>query len=257
MSLENAELTKIALNTFVTTKITFANMLAELCEQIPGGDVDVVTDALGLDQRIGRKYLTGALGYGGPCFPRDNVALGFIARALGVRADLAEATDSINRFLPEKIVQRLYPMIRRSTTIAVLGLAYKPFSHVVEESQGIYLVKNLSKAGVRVVAYDPLANEEARAELYDQAVVLDSIEECLEQAEIVLITTPDPTFRALTAADFGKSGVIVVDFWRILAKELAGQPNIRYIPIGRSVDDIVNETQLVNLWSGIAEKINR
>src|SRR5256885_614939 len=86
MTLENAELTKIAVNTFVTTKIAFANMLADLCERIPGGDVDAVSGALGLDDRIGRKYLTGALGYGGPCFPRDNVALGFFARALGSRA---------------------------------------------------------------------------------------------------------------------------------------------------------------------------
>jgi UDPglucose 6-dehydrogenase len=64
-------------------------MLADLCERIPGGDVDVVSDALGLDARIGRKYLTGALGYGGPCFPRDNVALGYLARVLGTRAELA------------------------------------------------------------------------------------------------------------------------------------------------------------------------
>src|SRR5712691_1744031 len=83
MSPVNAELAKIALNTYVTTKITFANMLAELCEQLPGGDVDAVTQALGLDRRIGPNYLKGALGYGGPCFPRDNVAFSFLADALG------------------------------------------------------------------------------------------------------------------------------------------------------------------------------
>lgn len=249
MSLENAELTKIAVNAFVTTKITFANMLAELCERIPGGDVDVVTDALGLDQRIGRKYLTGALGYGGPCFPRDNVALSFIARALDTKADLAETTDCANRSLPQKIVQRLRPMIRWGTTVAVLGLAYKPLSHVVEESQGIYLAKALSEAGARVVAYDPLAGNMARTELRDQAVILDSVADCLAQAEVVLITTPDPAFRALTAADFRRSGVTVVDFWRILDKELAGQSNIRYIPAGRSVDDAANGARLAELWS--------
>ncbi|MFN3329538.1 MAG: nucleotide sugar dehydrogenase, partial [Pyrinomonadaceae bacterium] len=92
MSIENAELTKIAVNTFVTTKITFANMLAEICEKIPGGNVDVVTKALGMDSRIGHKYLKGALGYGGPCFPRDNIALSFIAKELGVSAELAKIT---------------------------------------------------------------------------------------------------------------------------------------------------------------------
>ncbi len=252
MSIENAELTKIALNAFVTTKITFANMLADLCERIPGGDVDAVTNALGWDRRIGRKYLTGALGYGGPCFPRDNAALGFFARALGTRADLAETTDYINRSLPDKFVERLQAMIRPGSTTAVLGLAYKPFSHVTEKSQGLYIANALSAAGVRVVVYDPLAGEAARSELQDRAVILDSITDCLAQADIVLITTPDPAFGKLTAADFeeAKSTVTVVDFWRILDKELAGRPNINYIPVGRSVDDVANAARLAAMWNG-------
>lgn len=254
MSLENAELTKIAVNTFVTTKITFANMLADLCERIPGGDVDVVTDALGLDRRIGRKYLTGALGYGGPCFPRDNVALSFIARALATRADLAETTDAMNRRLAEKVIERLRSLVQHGITVAVLGLAYKPFSHVIEESQGIHLCKALSSAGARVVAYDPLAGEMARAELRDHAVILDSMIDCLVQAQVVLITTPDPAFRALRAEDFRRDGspVMVVDFWRILQAELARSPDIRYIPIGRSADDQANTARLAALWDGVA-----
>ena len=110
MSLENAELTKISVNTFVTTKITFANMLAEICEKLPGGDVDVVTNALGLDERIGRKYLTGALGYGGPCFPRDNVALTYIAKELGVEAGIAETTDRLNRSIAKKSRRKTSPV---------------------------------------------------------------------------------------------------------------------------------------------------
>jgi UDPglucose 6-dehydrogenase len=253
MSIENAELTKIAVNTYVTTKITFANMLAELCERIPGGNIDVVTNALGLDRRIGHKYLKGALGYGGPCFPRDNVALSFIARALGSSADLAEVTDRMNRTLSNRVIERLKPLIRKGMTVAVLGLAYKPGSHVVEESQGIYLARLLAGLGVRVLGYDPLANEMARVELQDQALILESLEECISQADMVLITTPDPIFRSLTAADFDEnSSVIVVDFWRILEKELAGRENIRYIPVGRSLDDEANAQRLQELW-GIGE----
>jgi Predicted UDP-glucose 6-dehydrogenase len=75
MTIENAEIAKIALNSFVTMKVSFANTLADICERIPGGDVDAVSDALGSDSRIGRKYLTGGMGFAGPCFPRDNVAL--------------------------------------------------------------------------------------------------------------------------------------------------------------------------------------
>lgn len=258
MSLENAELTKIAVNTFVTTKITFANMLAEMCERIPYGDIDVVSDALGQDKRIGRRYLTGGLGYGGPCFPRDNVALGFIARALGSQAHLAETTDSANRSMAENVVKRLGTMITRGTTVAVLGLAYKPMSHVIEESQGVYLARALSKAGARVVAYDPLAGQMAHNELHDQAVILDSIEACLAQAEIVLVTTPDPLFCKLRAADFeGKrSSITVVDFWRILEKELSGNPSVNYIPFGRSVDDEANAARLAELWDGAGSMLN-
>ncbi len=250
MSIENAELTKISVNTFVTTKITFANMLAELCERIPGGDVDVVTDALGTDKRIGHRYLKGAIGYGGPCFPRDNVALSFIARAIDSRSELGETTDRLNRAFPEKISARLRDLIIPGTTVGILGLSYKPDSHVVEESQGLYIARALNKAGARVVGYDPLAGDMARAELHDQAVILDSMEDCLQQAEVVLVTTPDTAFKDLKAEDFlnDKPAVTVVDFWRLLAPALQGQKNIRYIPIGRSIDDVANTARMAELW---------
>jgi UDPglucose 6-dehydrogenase len=249
MSLENAELSKIAVNTFVTMKITYANMLADLCERIPGGDVDVVSDAIGADSRIGRKYLTGALGYGGPCFPRDNVAMSFLARALGTQADLAEVTDARNRALAESVLTKIQPYIAKGTTVAVLGLAYKPASVVVDESQGIYLAQAISRAGARVVAYDPLATETARSVL-NEVVILDSLEQCLAQADVVLITTPDPAFRDLTAEDFlvGRDRATVVDFWRTLHEALEGQPSIQYVPVGRGQADLLRTSDLAALW---------
>jgi UDPglucose 6-dehydrogenase len=249
MSLENAELTKISVNTFVTTKITFANMLAELCERIPGGDIDVVTKALGQDSRIGHKYLAGGLGYGGPCFPRDNKALGFIAKELGGSAGLAEMTDQQNRAMPGRMLDSLKPYIRQGETVAVLGLSYKPHSHVIEESQGIILVKKLSSLGARVVAFDPLAGVAARTELTDHAVVLDSLQSCLEQADVVLITTADPAFKSLRASDFKKGSVIVIDFWRILEKELSEKSNIKYVPFGKSNRDSDGVSTLKRLWA--------
>jgi UDPglucose 6-dehydrogenase len=252
MSLENAELTKISVNTFVTTKITFANMLADLCERIPGGDIDIVTSALGLDERIGKKYLKGGLGYGGPCFPRDNVALSFIARELGTEAALAEATDSANHRLPDSVADRILSLVPKGATIGVLGLAYKPYSHVIEESQGMMLAKKLAHAGARVMAYDPLAGDAAKTELAYHALVVDSIEECLAGADCVLITTPDPAFKTLGAQNFGNKPVIVIDFWRILDAQLSGQPNIQYLAFGRSTDDPSNSARLDELWRGAA-----
>lgn len=254
MSLENAELTKISVNTFVTTKITFANMLAEICEKIPGGDVDVVTNALGMDSRIGRKYLTGSIGYGGPCFPRDNVALSFIARELGVEARLAETTDSMNRSIAAKVAEKFLPMIRKGATVAVLGLSYKPFSHVTEESQGVYVAQYLSKHGVRVVGYDPMSNEMSLDEIRRNIIVLDSVEECLKQSEAVLITTPDPIFGELTGENFKNewAEVLVIDFWRLLQDKLQNVPNVKYIAVGKSEDDEKNSDRLKNLWWGKA-----
>lgn len=256
MSLENAELCKISVNTFVTTKITFANMLAEICEKLPGGDVDVVTRALGMDSRIGGKYLKGSLGYGGPCFPRDNVALSYISRKLGVEPQIAETTDSMNRAMPEKIVDQLREMIRDGATVAVLGLAYKPFSHVTEESQGLFIAEALSKAGLRIVCYDPLSEEMSLGEIQRQVVVLNSVEECLQQAEAVLITTPDPEFKKLTASSFKneRAEVLVYDFWRILKDELTNKEGIKYIPVGCGTNDARNTEILKNLWQGAVKE---
>src|SRR5262249_41972017 len=97
MNLVNAELTKLAVNTFITTKISYANMLARVCERLPGADVNVVTAAVGMDSRIGKKSLKGAVSYGGPCFPRDNRAFAALARQARAQATLAEVTDLFNR----------------------------------------------------------------------------------------------------------------------------------------------------------------
>jgi UDPglucose 6-dehydrogenase len=235
ISLENAELAKIALNNYVIMKMTFANMLADLCEVISGGDVDVVSETLGLDRRIGGYSLKGGLGYGGPCFPRDTGALSFMARELGIEVGLVDATDSANRSRPDWIVQKLQSLIGPSSTVGVLGLAYKPSSHIVEESQALMIARALAETGARVVAYDPLANESARAELPDEVTIVETANECVELADVVVIATPDPAFRALSQDEL--RGKIVVDCWRLLADKLANCAEVHYLPIGRNLSD--------------------
>jgi UDPglucose 6-dehydrogenase len=249
MSLENAELVKIGVNTFVTTKIAFANMLADLCERVPGGDVDVVSEALGLDRRIGRAYLTGGLGYGGPCFPRDNRALSFLARALGSSALLPDATERSNQSLPKRIVTRLSRVAEEGRRVAVLGLAYKPGTHVTDGSQGLLLAEALSRAGARVRAFDPLAAESARAELPAGVTVADTLEDAVRDAEVVLVCTPDPAFRALTAEMLEGPGrpVTILDFWRSLA-DLSTDRRVRYLPAGRCLDDSEAAERMRRLW---------
>jgi UDPglucose 6-dehydrogenase len=218
MSFVNAELAKIAVNTFVTTKITYANTLARICERLPGADADVVTAALGLDTRIGPKYLKGALGFGGPCFPRDNVAFNALARENGVQALLAEATDSFNRkqvgWLADQMLQHLPPGGR----VGILGLAYKPETNVIEESQGVAFARYFLEQGVPVVAYDPAALDNARAQLKGAVTFASSAEDCARQADLLLIATAWDEFRRLSPRALKDSGrrPVVVDCWRIL-----------------------------------------
>jgi len=233
MNFVNAELTKIAVNTFVTTKITFANMLANLCERLPGGDIDTVTAALGQDSRIGARYLVGGLGYGGPCFPRDNQALAFTAKALGCKADLAEATDAMNRTFCERLVDRVCSRISPGNTVAVLGLAYKPNTNVIEESQGLVLAQRLAAAH-RVTVFDTHALENARIYLKDKVTYAPSVAECLAGADAVIIASPENQFRELSAGDFPRRAerTVVFDCWRILRNKLSDCEWVNYVPLG-------------------------
>jgi UDPglucose 6-dehydrogenase len=258
MSLENAELTKIAMNAFVTTKITFANMLATLCERIPGGDVNAVSEALGLDHRIGRSYLTGGLGFGGPCFPRDNVALGFFAREVDAADTLPLAVHRLNEVRPDVVIERLGPHIRHGTKVSVLGLSYKPFSHIIEESHSTKIVGRLLDLGGRVTAYDPLAGPVARQEFGDSVRIAESAAECLRGAEVVLLTTPDPAFRALTSEELGcaRQGAIFLDVWRMLDADQVTSCGLRYMATGQSSDDASNAGRLVTLLANVSSQRN-
>jgi UDPglucose 6-dehydrogenase len=242
MSFENAELTKLAINAFVTTKITFANMLADLCAALPGGDVDVVSDAIGRDTRIGRKYLTGGLGFGGPCFPRDNAALAAAAAALGVDAGLPLATDRLNRALADRTLAALQPNLRAGATVAVLGQAYKPGSDVIEASPALAITTALLErhGQLRVRVCDPLAGEAVRAVLGERVVVSGTARECVRGADVVIVATPDPAFTHLSAADLAADGrrVVVLDYWRLLAERLSSASGIEYIAHGRGRQDV-------------------
>jgi len=217
MNFVNAELAKIAVNTFVTTKISYANMLGDVCGRIEGADVDVVTEAIGSDSRIGGKYLRGAVGYGGPCFPRDNVAFAAFARKLGARADLAEATDAINHYQVDRVLEAVVSRQGAPSAIGVLGLSYKPDTAVVEQSQGLLLVERLVSRGYRVLAYDPKAMATARDGTHVRFEAMPSAESCVEAASLVVIMTPWPQFADIASDAFRRSGkrLTVIDCWRI------------------------------------------
>jgi UDPglucose 6-dehydrogenase len=217
MTYVNAELTKLSVNTFVTTKISYANMLAQVCETLPGADVDVVTAAIGCDSRIGQKYLKGALGYGGPCFPRDNIAFSALARDNGAPALLADATDELNRRQIQRLAAMILTRFPAGATAGVLGLSYKPNTGVIEESQGFALAQRLLAAGIPVVVYDPEAMENAKPGL-SGAIFATSVSDCARQADVLAITTPWDEFRSLSPADL-KGRPAIIDCWRVLARD--------------------------------------
>lgn len=234
MNFANAELAKISVNTFVTTKIAFANMLARMCERLPGADVDVVTSALGLDARIGARYLKGAISYGGPCFPRDNIALAALARSLEAPAFVAEATDRANRDGIQRLADLVCEHLAPGAAAAILGLSYKPNTDVVEESPGLLLVQELDARGVVVAAYDPAATENARRALDGSDIrFADSVREAVEDAAVVVVATAWTEFSQLDPTLLARNGkrCVVLDCWRILDPETIGETAL-YVALG-------------------------
>ena len=235
MNFVNAELTKLAVNSFVTTKISFANMLARFCERLSGADVDVVTAALGLDSRIGKRYLKGAIGYGGPCFPRDNRALAALGHSLNVPTVLPEATNTFNRktvtWLADLVVNKVPEKVR----VGILGLAYKPNSDVIEESQGMFLARTLIKAGKKVIVYDPVAIQNAKRVLLEKVSYADSTIQCVGQSDVVIVMTPWEEFRHLKLSSFARPRMprILIDCWRLYYDQKDQMPpGLKYQPLG-------------------------
>jgi len=234
MNFINAELTKLAVNTFVTTKISFANMLARICERLPGADVDVVTRALGLDSRIGAKYLKGAVSYGGPCFPRDNLALIATARKVGAPADIAEATDRFNRWQVGWLADLVRAYLPEGGVVGILGLAYKPDTDVVEESVGMLLAGELRERGAKVVVHDLAGMANARRVLGDGVIFASSPRACVEASDVVVVTTPWREFALVPREAWVRNSLprVVIDCWRVL-KGLEGCDGVIYVPLGK------------------------
>lgn len=234
MNFVNAELTKISVNTYVTMKISFANMVSEICDALAGADVDVVTAALGQDTRIGRKYLRGATAYGGPCFPRDTIAFATLARQSGVEASLAAATHAVNERQLTRIAGILTERTAPDDRIAILGLAYKPDTPVIERSHGLMLAAALQERGRRVIVHDPAAMDGARAQLGSKATYAASAAEAVAAADAVAVMVPWTEYEDFFRSWSGSAHVrVVVDCWRLVDPSL-GSDRLEILQLGRN-----------------------
>jgi len=235
-NIHNAELAKISLNAYITMKITFANTLAEIAEKIPGGDADAISQMLGFDSRIGRKYLSGSLAYGGPCFPRDNKAFAFVAKQLGCRARLALATDEANQEQVKRVVSMIEKNLDavKSKKIAFLGLTYKPNTDVVEESAAVKIALNLRQKGAILSVYDPAGMDNARKIIGENSIsYAASAKECIQDADFCILATPWNEFKNLTPDDFTSAMKYpaLLDCWRLFDRPEFSR-KMKYLAIG-------------------------
>ena len=156
LNFEEAELVKLLINNFITTKITFANQIAEFTDLVSGTSASKIAEAIGNDTRIGKKYLKPGLGFGGPCFPRDTRALVAFAKANNWNSELALAVEEINLRQPKLMLNRIMNNYKGIKKVGVYGLAYKSGASILEESQAVELINNIANMDMEVFAYDPL-----------------------------------------------------------------------------------------------------
>lgn len=243
MSLLNAEITKLSLNCFVTTKISFANELMNICERISGADVDEITEALGNDSRIGLKYFRGGLGFGGTCFPRDNLAFQAFAKDLDYEPKLSMATVAVNNGVVDKLFEIIETNLPAERQIALFGLSYKPYTHIIEKSQSIALAQKLIDAGYKVNVYDPAALEETRDVLGKEAKYCNNPYDCVYDVDGIVILTPWPEFMELDWKKIEanvKEGAVLLDSWRRLKDKEFERLNYIGLGLGRK-DSLMGE----------------
>jgi len=234
-SLEAAELTKYAANAFLATKISFINEIANMCDSI-GCDVHDVAKAIGMDKRIGSKFLHPGPGFGGSCFPKDTQALASVARDFGCDSLIVDAVIEVNRRQRQAMVPKIVKLVGPldGKTIAVLGLAFKPETDDMRESPAIDIIRGLLKSGAVVRAYDPVAMDEAAKVLPEVDYVADEYA-AVTDADALVFVTEWNQFRALDMArirDLMKSPSIA-DLRNIYEPAHMRELGFEYVGIGR------------------------
>jgi len=233
MSLTSAEVTKLSLNCYVTMKISFVNELASLCELTPDTDIDQITNALGGDSRIGPKYLKAGLGFGGPCFPRDNIAFQAFAEQVNGTAQIGSQVVNVNNNVPKRILTSLVSKLNPGATIAILGLSYKPDTHIIEESQSIILIQLLLQKGYSVNVYDPLAIDETKKLFANKINYFIAPEECMKETAAICILNQWPLINNVNWTNIMTNiapHAIVFDAWRQI--KISPELSHRYSSIG-------------------------
>jgi UDPglucose 6-dehydrogenase len=232
---ESAEMIKYASNSFLAAKISFINEIAWLCEKL-GADVEVVARGMGLDSRIGSKFLHPGPGFGGSCFPKDTRALAHIGSEHGVPLRIVESVLAVNDAVKSRMVDKVEAALGgvEGKTIATLGLAFKPDTDDVRESPAIPILRELIARGARVRAFDPAAMETFARELDGVEMCEDSYS-CARDADALLILTEWNQFRKLELQKLRETlkQPLIVDLRNIYDPEKLRSEGFRYLSVGR------------------------
>ncbi len=236
--LESAELIKYASNAFLATKISFINEISQLCEAV-GADVQAVAKGMGMDGRIGRKFLHAGPGYGGSCFPKDTLALIRIAQEHGVSTRIVETVVEVNAAQKARMVQKIRAALGGSEagkTIAVLGLTFKPETDDMRDSPALAILPALADKGATIRAHDPQGVEEAKPLLPNSIIYVDDIYETLEGTDAVVLMTEWNAYRGLDMNEVKKrmKGNAFIDLRNVYEPETMREQGFEYICIGRS-----------------------
>ncbi|MAJ63906.1 MAG: UDP-glucose 6-dehydrogenase [Alphaproteobacteria bacterium] len=235
-TLETAELTKYAANAFLATKITFINEMADLCEKV-GGNVQDVARGIGLDGRIGRKFLNAGPGYGGSCFPKDTLALCKTAADYDAPSRIVEAVVEVNNSRKAAMADRVLKALgskAKGATVAVLGVTFKPNTDDMRDAPSLDIIPALQRAGCTIRAFDPVGMKEAEKLLPDVAWCRDAYD-AMTDADCLVIITEWNEFRALQIDRVREllSEPLVVDLRNIYKPDDMAEAGFTYLSIGR------------------------
>jgi UDPglucose 6-dehydrogenase len=207
---------------------------------IPNGNVDDVVGFLGLDGRIGGRFLQSGTGAGGPCLPRDPRAFIAMGKELGIECPIQQAVDDFNRACGSDVAMRAMSLLRHpsNTTVSILGLTYKPNTNVIEESASLTMIRVFCKAGLSVRVFDPAGIADTKKELGDLNVeYAKDIEDCLKNSDLCVLATPWDEFKVLrpqTFLEFMRKPV-VLDCWRVWDRERFVNADVEYHAVGVNI----------------------
>lgn len=239
-NVESSELIKYAANGFLATKITFINEIAVVCEKV-GANVQDVAIGMGLDSRIGPKFLQAGPGFGGSCFPKDTSAMADISRRHGYEFQIMEAVLRVNEAVKLRMIDKITDVLDGEVsgkTVAILGLAFKPETDDMRDSPTIPIIKGLQSLGANVRAYDPQATENAKT-MFSDIVYCDDAYDCAAGADALVLATEWNEFRALNFEKIRKalSQPVIVDLRNIYDPHRMAALGFTYVSVGR-VDDV-------------------